>query len=66
MAGTVYILLFFDSKDHIDPFLDFLNDQSTSISFTKEEEKHGHIAFLDLQTQTQTTLLVTYIILHYG
>ena len=24
------------------------NDQSTSISFTKEEQKQGHIAFLDL------------------
>ena len=41
-------LLFFASRDHIDPFLAFLNDQSTSISFTKEEEKQGHIAFLDL------------------
>ena len=42
-------LLFFASRDHIDPFLAFLNDQSTSISFTKEEEKQGHIAFLDLK-----------------
>ena len=41
-------LLFFASKEYIDPFLAFLNSQPTSISFTKEEEKQGHIAFLDL------------------
>ena len=41
-------LLFFASKDHIDLFLNFLNSKSPSISFTKDNEKQGHIAFLDL------------------
>ena len=41
-------LLFFSTKEHIDPFLQYLNNQPTPITFTKEEESQGHIAFLDL------------------
>ena len=53
-------LLFFASKAHIEPFLAFLNNQPTSISFTKEEESNGHIAFLDLNINRHETPLTTF------
>ena len=53
-------LLFFASRDQIDPFLAFLNSQPTSISFTKEEENNGHIAFLDLNIYRHETPLTTF------
>ena len=53
-------LLFFASKEHIDPFLAFLNNQPTPISFTKEEENDGHIAFLDLNIYRHESPLTTF------
>ena len=53
-------LLFFASKTHIEPFLSFLNCQSTSISFTKEEESNGNIAFLDLNIHRHESPLTTF------
>ena len=55
-------LLFFASEEHIDPFLDFLNNQPTPISFTKEHEDNGHIAFLDLNIYHHESPLTTFSI----
>ena len=38
-------------KTEIEPFHDYLNTMSTSITFTKELEKSGQIAFLDVSIQ---------------
>ena len=53
-------LLFFASEDHIDPFLNFLNSKSPSISFTKENEEQGHIAFLDLNIYRHESPLTSF------
>ena len=53
-------LLFFASKEHIEPFLAYLNNQPTSISFAKEEEINGNIAFLDLNINRHETPLTTF------
>ena len=55
-----YSPVFFTSKEHITPFLTFLNSQSTSIAFTKEEEQQGHIAFLDLNIYRHETPLTIF------
>ena len=53
-------LLFFADKEHIDPFLTYLNSQPTPISFTKEEENDAHIAFLDLNIYRHESPLTTF------
>ena len=39
--------LFFRSRSHIEPFLEYLNSQNPLIKFTHEVERHGCISFLD-------------------
>ena len=51
---------FFASTEHIDLFLNYLNTQSTSISFTKENEDQCHIAFLDLNIYRHESPLTTF------
>ena len=53
-------LLFFSSKDHIDLFLNFLNLNTSSISFTKEDEEQAHISFLDLNIYRHESPLTTF------
>ena len=38
-------------KTEVEPFYDYLNTISTSIKFTKELEKSGQLAFLDVSIQ---------------
>ena len=47
-VNDVYAIM---EKTEVEPFHDYLNTISTSIKFTKELEKSGQLAFLDVNIQ---------------
>ena len=47
-VDDVYAIM---EKTEVEPFHDYLNTISTSIKFTKELEKSGQLAFLDVSVQ---------------
>ena len=54
-------LILFNSEQHVDLFLEYLNSQHPNISFTSEKEVNGSLPFLDIQIQTKDDHFTTSI-----
>ena len=54
-------LILFNSEQHVDLFLEYLNSQHPNISFTSEKEVNGSLPFLDIQIQSKDDHFTTSI-----
>ena len=51
------IFVLFSSKEHLQPFVDYMNKQDRCIKFTSETEKNNTFSFLDINITRQITNL---------
>ena len=52
-------VFFFSSKEHCQPFLDYINKQQRCIKFTSETEQTNNFSFLDINITHQNNQLKT-------
>ena len=53
------IFVLFSSKEHLQPFVDYMNKQHRCIKFTSETEKNNTFSFLDINITRQNNQLKT-------
>ena len=53
------IFVLFSSKEHLQPFVDYMNKQDRCIKFTSETEKNNTFSFLDINITRQNNQLKT-------
>ena len=53
------IFVLFSSKEHLQPFVDYMNKQHRCIKFTSETEQNNTFSFLDINITRQNNQLKT-------
>ena len=53
------IFVLFSSKEHLQPFVDYMNKQHRCIKFTSENQQNNTFSFLDINTSRQNNQVKT-------